>query len=182
MRAIYWGKADAIFRHFDEQELRLCLRLNRASSRPTLKHGFAAVSRLGDGVLWYVLMGLLPLLYGLQDWQVSVHMALVGMAGVVVYKVLKSRMVRERPFGTHPNISLGTAPLDQYSFPSGHTLHAVSFTMVATAYHPELAWLLAPFTLLVMASRVVLGLHYPTDVLAGAVVGAALASVSFTLL
>lgn len=40
---------------------------------------------------------------------------------------------------------------------------------------PELAWLLVPFTLLVAASRVVLGLHYPSDVLAGAALGATIA-------
>jgi undecaprenyl-diphosphatase len=70
------------------------------------------------------------------------------------------------------------APLDRYSFPSGHTLHAVSFTIVTTAHAPELAPILVPFALLVAASRVVLGLHYPTDVAAGAFIGMLLASVS----
>jgi undecaprenyl-diphosphatase len=44
-----------------------------------------------------------------------------------------------------------------------------------------LAWLLVPFTLLVAASRVVLGLHYPSDVLAGAALGALIASVFLAL-
>ncbi|HET7766673.1 MAG TPA: phosphatase PAP2 family protein, partial [Burkholderiales bacterium] len=66
-------------------------------------------------------------------------------------------------------------------FPSGHTLHAVAFSMVAISFYPALAWLLVPFTLLVASSRVVLGLHYPSDVLAGAALGAiiALASLAF---
>jgi undecaprenyl-diphosphatase len=66
-------------------------------------------------------------------------------------------------------------PLDHYSFPSGHTLHAVSFTVVALNYYPRLALLLVPFTLLVASSRVALGLHYPSDVLAAAGMGLALA-------
>jgi undecaprenyl-diphosphatase len=176
---MYAHKAGELFRTFDEYELGLCLRLNRASAWPSLRGVFRVASRLGDGVFWYTLMALLPVLFGTGAWLASVHMAVVGVTGVLLYKLLKTRMVRERPFVTHAAINLGTAPLDQYSFPSGHTLHAVSFTLVATAYYPVLAWLLLPFAALVMLSRVVLGLHYPTDVVAGAVIGALLAYASF---
>ena len=73
------------------------------------------------------------------------------------------------------DLAVGAAPLDRYSFPSGHTLHAVAFSTVVLATYGILAWLLVPFTLAVATSRVVLGLHYPTDVAAGAAVGALLA-------
>ena len=92
-----------------------------------------------------------------------------------MYRQLNHRLVRERPFISYASIQSGTAPLDRYSFPSGHTLHAVSFTLIATTHVPQLALLLVPFAVLVAASRVVLGLHYPTDVLAGAAIGAAIA-------
>ena len=55
-------------------------------------------------------------------------------------------------------------------------MHAVAFSLIATAQHPELAWILVPFSGLIALSRVILGLHYPTDVLAGGVIGAYLAS------
>ena len=71
--------------------------------------------------------------------------------------------------------------MHDHSFPSGHTLHAVLFTVIGAQYAPGLIWVLAPFTALVAVSRVVLGLHYPTDVLAGGAIGAVLALASFRL-
>lgn len=66
-------------------------------------------------------------------------------------------------------------PLDRFSFPSGHTLHAVCFTLVACAHYPGLLLLLVPFTLLVAASRLILGLHWLSDVIAGAGIGGLMA-------
>jgi undecaprenyl-diphosphatase len=71
--------------------------------------------------------------------------------------------------------------LDRFSFPSGHTLHAVAFTLIACAYYPALWVILVPFTLVTAVSRVALGLHYPSDVLAGAALGALIAAASFAV-
>jgi len=176
------ANAANLFQRLDRFELDVCLMLNRSCHRQTLRRFFAIVSRLGNGVFWYTLMWLIPVIYGWQAIFVSLHMALVALAGLMVYKVLKKRLVRERPFFTHPGILLGTAPLDKFSFPSGHTLHAVGFTIVATAYFPALAVILVPFAILTAMSRIVLGLHYPSDVLAGAAIGAGLATLSFLLI
>jgi undecaprenyl-diphosphatase len=104
------------------------------------------------------------------------RMAGTGLVCTLIYKWLKSKTSRPRPFAVENAVRAGADPLDPFSFPSGHTLHAVAFSVVAIAFYPVLAWLLAPFTLLVAISRVVLGLHYPSDVLAGAALGAGLAS------
>jgi undecaprenyl-diphosphatase len=140
-----------------------------------VRQAFAVVSRLGDGVFWYALMALLPLLYGRAGLHVSLQMIGVGAVGLGLYKWLKSRLVRERPCVSLLGIVQGTVPLDRYSFPSGHTLHAVGFATLVSVQFPALAWLCMPFAMLVALSRVVLGLHYPSDVLAGAAIGATLA-------
>ena len=165
----------------DAAEYGICRRLNRGAAFPSLRLVFRIASRLGDGVIWYVLLALLPLLYGAVAIRPVIMMALTGVAGVVLYKLLKKVFVRERPFITHSTIDLAMAPLDRYSFPSGHTLHAVSFTWQATAHFPELGWVLVPLAALIAGSRVVLGLHYPTDVLAGAAIGASLAELGCSL-
>ena len=159
---------------------------NAACQRRLVRALFRGVSRLGDGVVWYVLMAAMPLLIGLERWreglQASLQMLLAGAAGLLLYKLLKKKLVRERPFIGLIGIECAMPPLDRYSFPSGHTLHAVTFTAIAISYVPQLAVVLVPFALLVAASRVALGLHYPTDVLAGAVLGGLLAAASHALI
>ena len=152
-----------------------CLRLNRASGVRWIRALFRAVSRLADGVFWYLLMGGILLADRSAAAGAVLRMAAVGAVGLALYKWLKTRTSRPRPYQVRAAIRLGADPLDQFSFPSGHTLHAVAFAVLMTAYHPPLAWLVWPFALLAAASRVVLGLHYPTDVLAGAAIGSALA-------
>ena len=174
-------RATEVMRRFDAAELSLCLLLNRGCTSRPMRELFGAVSRLGDGVFWYALILSLPFLYGESGRLPALQMAITGFIGVALYKALKHTLVRERPFIHCDRIAPGTAPLDRYSFPSGHTLHAVSFTTMSTSYFPELAILLVPFAVLVAVSRVVLGLHYPTDVLAGAVLGFGLASASLAI-
>jgi undecaprenyl-diphosphatase len=165
----------------DAAEYGLCRRLNRGAAFALPRRIFQIASRLGNGIVWYLLILALPLLYGSPAVKPAMVMALTGALGVAVYALLKRLFVRERPFITHRAISRAAAPLDRYSFPSGHTLHAVSFTWQACAHFPELAWVLVPMAALIAGSRVVLGLHYPSDVLAGAAIGAALAELGLAL-
>lgn len=162
-------------RRLAELDLAWCLRFNRASHRRGLERLFAVVSRLGDGVFWYTLMLVLLIAQGQAALPAVARMLAAGAAALALYKWLKSRTTRPRPCARHDHIRAAVAPLDEYSFPSGHTLHAVSFSIVAVYYYPALAWLVAPFTVLVALSRMVLGLHYPSDVLAGALLGTGLA-------
>jgi undecaprenyl-diphosphatase len=175
------GAFNTFIARVDAAEYSICRKLNRGAAFAFPRRLFQIASRLGDGVIWYVLLGLLPLLYGTAAIKPAIMMALTGILGVTLYKALKKVFVRERPFITHSTIDLAMAPLDRYSFPSGHTLHAVSFAWQATVHFPELGWVLMPLAGLIAASRVVLGLHYPTDVLAGAAIGAALAELGCSL-
>lgn len=165
----------AAIQRWDE---RVCVRANRAMRYATVLPLFRAISWLGNGIFWYSLMLALLLQHGRDAAWAVLHMGVVGAICTLAYKLLKRGTLRPRPYQALQAVSAGTGVLDSFSFPSGHTLHAVAFTLVASAYYPMLAAPLAAFTLLTAASRVVLGLHYPSDVLAGAAVGAAIAGLS----
>ena len=156
------------FLTFDQKT---CLLFNKACRKKYINKFFSIISRLGDGVFWYGLMFLIPFLFGVDSLHVSIRMAIVGAISLAVYKLIKSSTERLRPFMVNPNIMAGTRPLDKYSFPSGHTLHATSFSITSAYFIPELAWIVIPFAVLVAISRIILGLHYPTDVLAGIILG-----------
>lgn len=158
-----------------------CRRANRWGASGLVRRYFAAISRLGDGGFWYALMGALVLVDGTTGLAASAHMAATGGVALLMYKRLKRWTRRPRPFAVDGRIQPWVAPLDEFSFPSGHTLHAVSFTVVALAWYPWLAVLLVPFSASVAVSRVVLGLHYPSDVLAALGLGSLLACISLWL-
>ena len=166
---------------FDHAEYRLCRSLNRGVQHTSVRVFFRIASRLGDGVIWYALMLAMPFMYGAQGLRVALIMLATSVVNLATYKFLKRTFVRERPFIRHTGISLAQAPLDRYSFPSGHTLHAVAFAWQACAAFPELGLVVIPLAMAIAASRVVLGLHYPTDVLVGALLGAISGSVGAAL-
>jgi undecaprenyl-diphosphatase len=149
-----------------------CLRVNTINRLRAGRTLFAIASRLGDGAVWWILMATLPLVYGVTGLHESVLMACNGAAATLAYRYIKQRTRRPRPSDVYASLLVTVAPLDRFSFPSGHTLHAVAFTILAWHFHPDLAWIFAPFAGLVAFSRVVLGLHYPSDVAAGAALGA----------
>jgi undecaprenyl-diphosphatase len=161
-----------------EKDEAWCLRMNQASRIQWLCTAFCVVSRLGDGVFWYALMVAMLVFRGQAAAHAVLHMAATGLACTLLHKWLKAKTTRLRPYQRNRAIQLFADPLDEYSFPSGHTLHAVAFTVVALYYYPVFATFLLPFTLLVAVSRVVLGLHYPSDVLAGVAIGLSIASLS----
>lgn len=165
----------------NRRELPWCIRLQDRTRHPGIRLPFRVASRLGNGIAWYALMAALPAFGGRAGLRVSLHLALTGLACLAVYRATKAATARPRPCAASAAIRAAARPLDRFSFPSGHTLQAVALTTVAVAHYPSLGVVLIPFCLLVAASRVVLGLHYPSDVLAGAVLGFLL-SVSAVLL
>ena len=158
-----------------EIDLKGCIYLNNFSHRVTIATFFKTISRLGDGPFWYVMLAAVWFLQGISYSLQIVYLLASTLLGTSIYKYLKRKTVRPRPYQVHQVIRLGERPLDHFSFPSGHTLHAVMISSLLGYVQPILLLLMLPFTLLVAVSRMVLGLHYPSDVLVGAFIGGVIA-------
>lgn len=165
----------------DVLDIRLCEQGNRLLDNPTVHLFFKIVSRMGDGPFWYAMMLALPLFAGGVGLAASFLMATSAWIGVTVYRRIKLRLQRPRPFALHPHITAGARVLDEYSFPSGHTLHAVAFMILLGGVFPWMLTVLVPFAVLTGVARVILGLHYPSDVLAGALLGAVIGSLIYSV-
>ncbi len=164
-----------------QYELFICLYFNQLNHKPRWRFFFGLISRLGDGIFWYALMALLLLLYWPQSLWPIVQSLLTGLTALALYLLLKKNTHRLRPIELEANLLQSIPPLDRYSFPSGHTLHAVAFSSVLAEHFPAIAGLVWGFTALVALSRLVLGLHFPTDVLVAILLGLLLGGLSFVL-
>jgi len=164
------------------RERAVALWMHRASARDWVVRVLDAVSRVGDGWIWFAIFVCLWIAGGPTGTSASVRAAGVGLVNLVLYQIIKRWIARPRPYRTCPGICARTRSLDEFSFPSGHTLHSVAFSVILTVYYPMSALFVWPLTILIALSRMVLGLHYPSDVVVGALIGGITAAVSFNLL
>jgi undecaprenyl-diphosphatase len=138
------------------------------------------ISRLGDGVLYLLLGGLLAVLEPLD----GVSFLRLGLLAFAVelpfYLILKNVIRRDRPCQRLGFKSVVT-PLDKFGFPSGHAAAAFVFATVMAHVYPSVALFTYVVAMLIGLSRVVLGVHYPADIVAGAVVGVVCAKLSIGL-
>ena len=147
----------------------------RYAERPGLLRRMAIVlAHSGDSWLWGIGL-VLAWLLGPPEWKALAPRFLVGIAGLAVLVLTVKRLIRrQRPAGEWGAIYRATDP---HSFPSGHAARMVLLLVLAAAWGLAwLAWLLVFWAPLVALARVAMGVHYLSDILGGAVVGAVVAA------
>ena len=138
-------------------------------------------TRGGDGWLWYSLAILLAALGGHHRFCALGAAGLASSIGIAVFLFLKRLTGRRRPCHVEPHCWSTLLPPDQFSFPSGHTITAFAWTVAIAQFFPDLALGLYFCAVSIALSRIVLGMHFLSDVVAGAVLGSALGYWSFLI-
>jgi len=168
--------ASAMLSYIDRRDHRLMLRVNRWHAPRWIRIWMLCATRGGDGWLWYA-MGIVVLLAGGDHRFAAVGAAaLAAGLGVATFLRLKKATGRKRPCAIAPHCWATLLPPDQFSFPSGHTITAFAVSLALSHFYPELATGLLFCALSIAASRILLGMHFLSDVVAGAAIGATMAA------
>ncbi|QWF71295.1 phosphatase PAP2 family protein [Methylomonas paludis] len=152
--------------------------LNSVSIHANLVRICRYISKTGDGLLYVALAACLLWYQGASDPLLQA-MVLAFSIERPLYFLLKNSCKRHRPQQALQNFRSVITPSDQFSFPSGHTSAACMVACLIAYFYPGLLPILAVWAALVGFSRVVLGVHFPTDTLVGA--GLGLGSAIFSL-
>jgi undecaprenyl-diphosphatase len=154
-------------------DLRLMRRLNRWNAPRWIRLWMICATRGGDGWLWYGLGVALLLLGGHKGRVAAAAMSLAGAISISGFLWMKRVIRRPRPCHMEPHCWAKLLPPDQFSFPSGHTMTAFAVSFPVMMLFPHLAVAVYFAAASIAISRIVLGMHFLSDVLAGAVVGTA---------
>jgi undecaprenyl-diphosphatase len=156
----------------------LMRKVNRWTPPGWLRLWMVAATRGGDGWLWWA-MGFVILVFGgHQRFRALAATGAAVSSGIALFIRLKRFCNRKRPCAIEPHCWATLLPPDQFSFPSGHTITAFAVMASMSAFYPGLLAGLLFGAVSVALSRILLGMHFLSDVLAGAAIGTGLAYVA----
>ena len=171
-----------VIRMVEANDHRLMRRVNQWRAPRWLRLWMIAATRGGDGWLWYA-MGLVVALFGGSERFPALGAAAAASGlGIGVFLKLKRAFGRKRPCALEPHCWATLLPPDQFSFPSGHTITAFAVTVALGTFYPAMLPGLFFCAVSVALSRIMLGMHFLSDVIAGAAIGGLLGYSSAVLM
>lgn len=174
--------AASVLHWLSSRDHRLMRRVNRWTPPRWMRLWMVAATRGGDGWLWYGIGAAVALDGGLERFRALLAATLAVSIGIALFLSLKRACGRKRPCALEPHSWATLLPPDQFSFPSGHTITAFAMALSLSVFYPVMLVGLLFCAFSVALSRILLGMHFLSDVLAGAVIGSALGYASAVLL
>lgn len=173
--------ARAVWGYIESRDHRLMRRVHRWRAPKWVRVWMILATRCGDGWLWYLLGAILLLFGGPQRYLAVESAGLAVAVGILLFKLLKNASHRVRPCQLEPHCWAATLPPDRFSFPSGHSITAFAIAVCIGLFYPQLQDLLLLIAVCVAASRIILGMHFLSDVIAGSMIGAGLGYSAFRI-
>ena len=174
--------SNSMFNYIAARDHREMRRVNSWLAPRWIRIWMIASTRGGDGWLWYA-MGLVVLLFGGDTRYEALEAAAASSStGIILFLRLKRTFNRQRPSEIQPHCWATLLPPDQFSFPSGHTITAFAIAVPLGIFYPSLMVGLLFCAVSIALSRVLLGLHFLSDVVAGCLIGVILGLISATLI
>ena len=171
--------ARAVWRQVEAGDYGLMRRVNDWQAPRLLRAVMIAATRLGDGWLWAA-AGMVLFLFGGEYRYVAILAgATAAFAGILLFCTLKHASRRKRPCEIMPHCWASIAPPDRYSFPSGHTIVAFAVVLAIGSFYTDWLMALLAVAILIAISRIILGMHFLSDVVAGAAIGIFLGRICF---
>ena len=168
-------ESNAMFSFIVRRDERLMRRIHRWPAPRWIRIWMLGATRGGDGWLWYAMCFVIAIFGGEHRFQAVGSAGLACASGLVLFLRLKKFTGRRRPCAMEPHCWATLLPPDQFSFPSGHTITAFSVAVSLSLFYPSLTLGLLFCAVSVAASRILLGMHFLSDVVAGSAIGTALA-------
>lgn len=167
--------ARAVWNQIQSSDHRLMRRVNRWRAPRWFRLLMIVATRMGDGWLWYGAAAAVLIWGGPSRLAAIGSAGLAVLSGIGVFLLLKRVSHRRRPCELEPHCWASILPPDQFSFPSGHTITAFAIALTLGSFYPAFQVPLLVIAAGIAASRIILGMHFLSDVLAGSVIGVLLA-------
>ena len=156
--------------------------VNRFQRFKPLTSAFRSISHTGDGYLYGSLLVLALVSQEIQNIIWAKVVILAFLIELPCFVLLKLLVKRGRPFTRFSECLRAVDPKDEFSMPSGHAAGAFLVANLVANFYTDFAALAYVWAILIALSRVFLGVHYPTDIMAGAVLGLVCSLVSLSIL